>query len=103
MRTCQPARFWKKSFFYSLKAVALVCMVWGEEENKGEQSLVAATSSKIDAGVDLLVREVGVALLLCHFSGRRDMCICSLCFARAFKLSKSDVFPQKILSGVSVP
>ena len=28
---------------------------------------------KIDAGMALLVREVGVSLLLCFYSGRRDM------------------------------
>ena len=68
-----------------LKAVALLCVVADDEENEeGENDLlVAAALSKIDAGVALLVREVGVALL-CFFSGRRDMCICCLCFARAF-------------------
>ena len=58
----------KKSFvYYCLKAVTLLCVVTGEEENegRGERSLVAAALSKIDAGVALLVREVGVALLLC--------------------------------------
>ena len=52
---------------------------------RGERSLVAAALSKIDAGVALLVREVGVAPLLCFYSERRDiyMCICCLCFARA--------------------
>ena len=77
----------------------------GEEENEEEESylLVAAALSKIDAGVALLVREVGVALLLCFYSGRRDMCICCLCFARAFKFSKSGASPQKIICGVSLP
>ena len=65
MGPCQPARFWKKSFVY-LKAVALLCVITGENENEEEESdfLVAAALSKIDAGVALLVREVGVALLL---------------------------------------
>ena len=68
-----------------LKAVALLCAVAVEEENEEEESdlLVAAALSKIDAGVALLVREVGVALL-CFYSGRRDICICRLCFERAF-------------------
>ena len=40
-----------------------------------ERSLLAAALSKIDVGVDLFVRDVGVALLLCFYSGRRDICI----------------------------
>ena len=79
-----------------LKAVALFCVVTGEEENEEEESdlLVAAALSKMDAGVALLVREVGVAVFLCFYSGRRDTCICWLCFARAFTFSKSDASPQ---------
>ena len=46
----------------------------GGKRRRGER-LVAAALSKIDAGVTLLVWEVGVALL-CFFSGRWDMCIC---------------------------
>ena len=48
-----------------LKAVALLCVVTGEEENEEEESdlLVAAALPKIDAGVALVVQEVGVALL----------------------------------------
>ena len=56
----------------------------GGKRRRGERSLVAAALSKIDAGVALLVREVGVALLLCFYSGRRDRCICCLCFAPCF-------------------
>ena len=64
-------------------------------KRRGERSLVLAALSKIDAGVALLVREVGAALLLCLYTGRRDMCICCLCFARAyFTFSKSDASPQ---------
>ena len=66
----------------------------GGKRRRGKPSLVATALAKINAGVALLVREVGVALFLCFCSGRRDMCICCLCFARAVKLSKSDVFPQ---------
>ena len=79
-----------------LNAVALLCVVTGEEENEQEENdlFFAAALSKIDAGVALLVREVGAALLLCFCSGRRDMCICCLCYARAFTFSKSDAFPQ---------
>ena len=61
-------------------------MVADEKENEEEESdlLVSPTLSKIeDAGVALLVQEVGLALL-CVYSGRRDMCVCCLCFARAF-------------------
>ena len=49
-----------------LNAVTLLCVVTGEEENKEEESdlLVAAALSKIDAGVALLVREVGVLFIL---------------------------------------
>ena len=63
-----------------LKAVALLCVVTGEEENEEEERdlFVAAALSKIDAGVALLVREVYVALL-CFYSRRRNMCICCLC------------------------
>ena len=91
MGPCQPARFWKKSSGYCLKAVALVDLRGHGREGKrrGELSLVAAALFKIRCGVGLLVREVGVALLL-----RRDMCICCLCFAGAFTLSKSDASPQ---------
>ena len=61
-------------------------MVADEEEDEEEESdlLVAAALSKIDAGEALLAWEVGVALLLCFYSARRDMCICCLCVARAF-------------------
>ena len=34
---CQQTRFWKKSFVYYLKAVALLCVVTGEEENEKEE------------------------------------------------------------------
>ena len=78
-----------------LKAVALLCVVTGEEENEEEENNIfaAAALSKIDAGVALMVREVGVALL-CFYSGRRHMCICCLCFARAFTFPKSDASHQ---------
>ena len=106
MGQCQPARFWKKSFVCYLKAVALIGLrghARGGKRKRGERSLVAAALSKIGEGVALLVREVGVALLLCFYSGRRDMCVCCLCFAGAFTLSKSDASPQYIISGVSLP
>ena len=45
----------------------------GGKRRRGERSLIAAALSKIDAGVALLVREVRVALLLCFYSGRRDI------------------------------
>ena len=48
----------------------------GGKRRREERSLVAAVLSKIDAGVALLVREVGVALLLCFYSGRWDIYIC---------------------------
>ena len=95
---CQPARFWKKSFVYYLKAVALIGMRGhrrGGKRRRGERSLVAAVLSSIDAGAALIVREVGVTLLICVYSGRRDMYyICCLCFAGAFTLSKSDASSQ---------
>ena len=61
-----------------LKAVVLLCVVTGKEENEAKECdlLVAVALAKIDPGVALLVREVGVALLLYFYSGRRDMCIC---------------------------
>ena len=102
MGLCQPARFWKKSFVNYLKAVVLIGLRGhgrGEKRRRGERSLVTVALSKIDAGVALLAREVGVALfgvalLLCFLSGRRDMCICCLYFGGAFTLSKSDASPQ---------
>ena len=62
-------------------------MVADEDENEYEESdlVVAAALSKINAEVALLVRKAGVTLLLFFYSGRRDMCIYCLCFARAFK------------------
>ena len=73
------------------------------KRRSGGRSLVEAALSKIGAGMALLVREVGVALLPCFFSGRRDMCVCCLFFVGAFTLSKSDASPQCIISGVSLP
>ena len=93
------------SFVCYVKAVALVGLRGrgrGEKRRRGERSIVAAALSKIGAGVALLVGEVGVALFLCFFSGRRDMCVCCLCFAGAFTLSKLDTSPQYVISGVSL-
>ena len=53
MGPCQPARFWKKSFVYYLKAVALIGLRGdgrGGKRRREELSLVAAALSKIDAG-----------------------------------------------------
>ena len=89
------------SFACCVKAVAMIGLrghgQGGKRRRRGERSLVAAALFKIDAGVALLVREVGVALLLCFFSRRRDMCVCCLCFVGAFTLSKSDASPQPII------
>ena len=93
-------------FVCYVKAVALIGMRGcgrGGKRRRGGRSLVASALSKIGAGLALLVREVGVALLLCFFSRRRDMCVCYLCFVVAFTLSKSDASPQYIISGVSLP
>ena len=54
----------------------------GGKRTRGGRSLVAAALSKVGAGVALLVREVGVALLLCFFSGRRDIYVCLLSLLR---------------------
>ena len=89
-----------------MKAVALIGLRGrgrGGKRRRGGRSLVEAALSKIVAGVALFVREVGVALLLRFFSGRRDMCVCCLFFVGAFMLSKSDASPQYIISGVSLP
>ena len=90
-----------------MKAVALIGLRGrgrgGKLRRRGGRSLVEAALSKIGAGVALLVREVGVALLLCFFSGRRDVCVCCLFFVGAFTLSKLDASPQCIISGVSLP
>ena len=93
-------------FVCCVKAVALIGLRScgrGEKRRRGGRSLIASALSKIGAGVALLVREVGVALLLCFFSRRRDMRVCYLCFVGAFTLSKSDASPQCIISGVSLP
>ena len=93
-------------FVCYVKAVALIglrgCGRGGKRKRRG-RSLVEAALSKIGAGVALLVREVGVALLFCFFSGRRDLCVCCLFFVGAFTLSKLDASPQCIISGVSLP
>ena len=96
----------EESFVCYLKAESLIGLRGhgrGGKRKRGERFLVAAALSKIGAGVALLVRKVGVALLLCFYSGRRDMCVCCLCFASAFTLSKSDASPHYIISGVSLP
>ena len=93
-------------FVCYVKAVALISLRRcgrGGKRRRGGRSLVEAALSKIRAGVALLVREVGVALRLCLFSGRQDICVCCLCFVGAFTLSKSDASPQYIISGVSLP
>ena len=93
-------------FVYHVKALALIGLRVrrrGGKRRRGGPHLVEAALSKIGAGVALLVREVGVALLLCFFSGRRDMCVCCLSFMGAFTLSKSDASPQYIVPGVSLP
>ena len=59
-------------------------MVADEEENEEEESdlLVAAALSKIDTGVAVLMREIGVAHL-CLYSERRDICVYLLSLLRA--------------------
>ena len=89
-----------------MKAVALIGLRGrgrGGKRRRGGRSLVASALYKIGAGVALLVREVGLALLLCFFSRRREMCVCCLFFVGAFTLSKLDASPQRIISGVSLP
>ena len=93
-------------FVCYVKAVALIGLRGrggGGKRRRGGRSLVESALSKIGAGMALPVREVGVALLLCFLSGRRDMCVCCLFFVGAFTLSKSDASPQCIISGVSLP
>ena len=63
-------------FVCYVKAVTLIGLRGrgrGGKRRRGERSLVGAALSKIGARVAMLVREVGVALLLCFFSGRRNM------------------------------
>ena len=53
MGPCRPARFWKKSFLYYLKAAALIGLRdhgRGGKRRREELSLIAAALSKIDAG-----------------------------------------------------
>ena len=71
----------EESFVTYVKPVALIGLRGrgrGGKRRRGERSLVAAALSKIGAGLALLVREVGVALLLCFYSGRRDVYLLSL-------------------------
>ena len=71
----------EESFVCYVKPVALISLRGRGREGKrrrGERALVAEALSKIGAGLALLVREVGVALLLCFYSGRRDVCPLSL-------------------------
>ena len=80
-----------------LKAVAVLCVVTDEEGNEEEESklLVAAALSKIDAGVTLLVRGVGVALLCLSREG--GICVSADLASRVLlRFSKSDAFPQAI-------
>ena len=96
----------EECFVCYVKAVALIGLRGrgrGEKRRSGRRSLVEAALHTIIAGVALLVREVGVALLLCFFAGRRDMCVRCFTFVVAFTLSKSDASPQYIISGVSLP
>ena len=67
-----------------------------EEEKEEEESYLPVTAalSKIDAGVALLVRGVCLALL-CFYSGRRGMCICCVCFARAFTFFEVGRVPSR--------
>ena len=67
-----------------VKAVALIGLRGrgrGGKRRSGGRSLVEAALSKIGAGVALLVREVGVALLLCFFLGKARY-VCLLSFLR---------------------
>ena len=50
----------------------------GEKRRRGERSLVAAGISKIDPGVPMFVRQVGVALLFFFCFGGRDIYVCLL-------------------------
>ena len=75
------------------------CSAWArarrKTKNRRATFLVAAALTKTDAGVALLVREVGAAV-----AGKAGMCVCCLCFARAFTFSKSDASAQEIMCGV---
>ncbi len=71
-------------FVCYVKAVALIGLRGrgrGGKRRRGGRSLVEAALSKIGAGVALLVREVGVALLLCFFLEKAEY-VCLLSFLR---------------------
>ena len=55
----------------------------GGKRRRGERSLGAAALFKLDAGVALLVSDIGVALLLCFYSGRGDTYVYLLSLIRA--------------------
>ena len=62
----------------------------GGKRRRGERSLVAAALSKIDAGVALLVREVGVAVPLCFFSGKAaGICVSAVFVSRVLSRSRN--------------
>ena len=84
-----------------MKAAALIGLRGhgrGGKRRRGDLSLVAAALSQDRCGVAVLVREVSVALLLCFYSGRRDMCTYLLSLLRGYFhvfLSKSDASRQQ--------
>ena len=75
----------EEELIYYLKAAAVIGMRGhgrGGKRKRGERSVVSTALSKIDAGVALLVREVGVALLLYFYPGRRDIYVYLLSLLR---------------------
>ena len=94
MRTCQPARFWVKRALFvtwslSHSFVYVVAGEEGNEEDKSDLSLLRSCLRLMRGLLCSYVREIGVALHPCFYSGRRDMCVCFLCFPGAFTWSKS--------------
>ena len=55
----------------------------GGKQRRGERFVVAVALCKIDAGVALLLREVDASLLLCFYSGRRDMYVYPMSLLRS--------------------
>ena len=106
MEPRQPARFCKKRALPEGRRTPMLCVVTDEEENEEEEESdisVAAALSKIDAGVALLVREVGVVALLCFYSEMRGVCVPAVFASRVLSRSlNSDASPQEILCGVSI-
>ena len=84
----------EERFVCYLRAVALIGVRGHGRGGKrrGERSLVGAALSKIGAGMALLVREVGVALLLC-FTWEGGICVSAVFASRVLSRCRNRTRP----------